>query len=276
MRRRHVIKWIKRLLLLLFFIVMMFPFAFMVITSLKSQGQVFQTPVQYIPKPATFSNYIEAWKDSKFALYFFNTMIISFLVLLIVTAISVLSGYALSRYRFKGKHTATILFLITQLVPSALLIIPLFTILQSMGLTNTLFGVALATSASLLAYCSIMMKGFFSNVSIALEEAAWIDGCSRIQAVYHVLLPLIMPGLVATGAYAFVNAWNNFLLPLMLTTDPNKFTLTLGLKSLIGEYTINYGRLAAAGIICLIPAAILFAYIQKYMVSGVTDGGVKG
>ncbi len=276
MKRRVVIKWVKRLLLALFFAIMMFPFVFMISTSLKTQADVMKTPVDYIPNAPTFDNYISAWKDSNFSRYFFNTAIISVLVLLMVTAISLLSGYALSRYRFRGKKTAMTLFLMTQIVPSALLIIPLFTMLQSMGLVNSLFGVSLATSATLLAYCSIMMKGFFSNVSVALEEAAWVDGCSRFQAVVYVLLPLVMPGLIATGAYAFVNAWNSFLLPLMFLTDPNKFTVTLGLKSLIGQYTINYGRLAAAGIICLIPAVIMFAYIQKYMVSGLTDGSVKG
>lgn len=268
---------IARLLaLFVLFVVLMFPFYFMLITSFKPEAEILKTPIQYLPVPFTFENYINAWNDSKFALYFFNTVALSVGTLLLVTAVSMMAGYAISRYKFRGKGVAMVIFLITQIVPGALLLIPLFTILQTLGLINTMTSVVLATSATLLAYCSIMMQGFFSNISVSLEEAAWIDGCTRFQAVMRVLFPLLLPGLVATGAYAFVNAWNSFLLPLILLTDPDKFTLTLGLKSLIGQYTISYGRLAAAGIICLIPAIAMFAYIQKYMVEGLAAGAVKG
>lgn len=264
------------LALAFFFVLLMFPFFFILITSFKPETEILKTPIKYIPNPATVENYINAWNDSKFALYFFNTVLLSVLTLLLVSVVSMMTGYAMSRYQFRGKSAAMVIFLITQIVPGALLLIPLFTILQAMGLINSIFSVVLATSATLLAYCSIMMQGFFSNISISLEEAAWIDGCTRFQAVMRVLFPLLLPGLVATGAYAFVNAWNSFLLPLILLTDPDKFTLTLGLKSLIGQYTISYGRLSAAGIICLIPAIAMFAYIQKYMVAGLSAGAVKG
>lgn len=274
--QRRVAAIARLLALFVLFVVLMFPFYFMLITSFKPEAEILKTPIQYLPVPFTFENYINAWNDSKFALYFFNTVALSVGTLLLVTAVSMMAGYAISRYKFRGKGVAMVIFLITQIVPGALLLIPLFTILQTLGLINTMTSVVLATSATLLAYCSIMMQGFFSNISVSLEEAAWIDGCTRFQAVMRVLFPLLLPGLVATGAYAFVNAWNSFLLPLILLTDPDKFTLTLGLKSLIGQYTISYGRLAAAGIICLIPAIAMFAYIQKYMVEGLAAGAVKG
>ena len=262
--------------LILLFIVMMFPFFFLLITSLKFERDVLVTPINYFPIPITFDNYILAWRDSKFAVYFFNTLIVAAGVLLLVSVISVMSGYALSRYRFRARGFLTVLLLMTQMVPSTLLLVPMFTIMQALGLINSLTAVILASSASLLAYCSILMRGFFSNISVQIEEAAWIDGCSKWQAVWHVVMPLLLPGLVATGAYAFVNAWNQFLLPLILLTDPDKFTLILGVKSLIGQYTINYARLSAAGVICLIPAILMFAYIQKHLVSGLTSGAVKG
>ena len=275
-----VLKFIKslayRLTLIAFFIVIVFPFYFMIIISLKREQDINIIPVKYYPSPATFQNYVSAWNDSKFALYFVNTVVVSLLTLVIVSVISLMSGYALSRYQFKGKSTAMMLFLISQMVPAALMIVPLFTIIQKLGLLNTLFSVALTTSANLLAYCSILMKGFFSNISVQLEQAAWIDGCSKLQAVIYVILPLVMPGLVATGAYAFVNVWNTFLYPPILLTNPDKFTLTLGLKSLIGQYTINYGRLSAAGVICLIPAILMFSYIQKHIVVGLSAGAIKG
>lgn len=280
MNRYKVLKFLKSLIyhltMICFFIIIIFPFYFMIITSLKWEEDINIIPAKYYPSPATFQNYVSAWNDSKFALYFVNTFVVSLLTLVIVSVISLMSGYALSRYQFKGKSTAMMLFLISQMVPAALMIVPLFTIIQKLGLLNTLFSVALTTSANLLAYCSILMKGFFSNISVQLEQAAWIDGCSKLQAVIYVILPLVMPGLVATGAYAFVNAWNIFLYPLILLTNPDKFTLTLGLKSLIGQYTINYGRLSAAGVICLIPAILMFSYIQKHIVVGLSAGAIKG
>ena len=248
----------------------------MLITSVKTEKAILQTPIQYFPSPIVFENYAAAWRDSKFASYFLNTAIIAFFTLLLVSVCALMTGYALSRYQFRGKKITTTILLMTQIVPGALLLIPLFTIFQSLKLINTYLSVILASSASLLAYCSIMMQGFFSGISVSLEEAAWIDGCTKFQGVMKVVFPQLLPGFVATGAYAFVNAWNSFLLPLILLTDPKKFVLTIGLKSLIGQYTINYGRLTAAGIICLIPAVILFAYIQKYMVEGLGDGAVKG
>ena len=269
-------KTVHILTLLLFFVIIMMPFYFIIITSFKVEKSILGLPIVYLPSPFTFANYAGAWRESNFGRYFWNTLSIAVMTLAIVTVASMMTGYSLSRYKFKGKYTVMILFLITQMVPGVLLIIPLFLIVQSLGLVNTLFSVALGTSATLLAYCSVLMRGFFSQISIQIEQAAWIDGCNKIQAVLYVVMPLILPGLVATGAYAFVNAWNSFLLPLILLTDPNKFTLTVGLRSLIGQYTISYGRLSAAGIICLIPAIAMFAYIQRQMVVGLTAGSIKG
>ena len=277
-------KWIKRITYMIvmgcFFVIYMFPFFFILTTSFKLEKNALSIPIHYFPdaieNPFTFENYINAWLDSNFALYFLNTLLISIIVLLFCSFFSLMVGYTLSRYNFAGKNITMTILIVTQIVPSTLLLIPLFTIFQSLGLINSRFGVALAISAPFIAYCSIMMKTFFSTISIQLEEAAWIDGCNKWQAVVKVIFPLVLPGLVAVGAFAFVGAWNNFILPLILLTDQKKSTLTLGLKSLIGQYSIEYTRLAAAGVICLIPAIAWFAYIQKYLVGGLTTGAVKG
>ncbi|MCL2248156.1 MAG: carbohydrate ABC transporter permease [Oscillospiraceae bacterium] len=277
------VRFMKRLrqvvyvtVLIFFFVILVFPFYYVLNISFMYERYINVLPIYYIPVSPTLSNYARAWADSNFSLFFWNTLLLSAGVLGIVTVISTMVGYAFSRYRFLGKGIMMVLFLITQMVPITLLLIPLFNVIRSLGLINTMTSVIITTSASLLAYCSIMMRGFFSNISVQLEQAAWIDGCSKPQAVYYVILPLLLPGLVATGSYAFVNAWNSFLLPLILLNDPNSFTLTLGLRSLIGQYTVNFGRLAAAGVICLVPAVLLFAYIQKHMVVGLTAGAIKG
>lgn len=275
-RKKSVFGIIRWLLLACVLLIMVFPIYFLIITSLKSEAGILETPVKYFVKEPLFSNYINAWKESNFAKYFFNTAIISIGVLLLVSFVALLTGYALSRYTFIGKKTVMIILFVTQMIPTAVIVIPMYTLMKSLGIVNTLFSVILAASSTLIAYCAILMKGFYSNISISLEEAAWIDGCSRLQGLAYVVFPLLAPGLVATGAYAFVNAWNGFLFPLILLTNPDKFTITIGLKSLIGQYTVNYGRLSAAGVICLIPTGIAFIYIQKYLVSGLSAGAVKG
>lgn len=275
-RKRSVFGIIRWILLACVLLVMVFPIYFLIITSLKSEAAILDTPVKYFVNEPLFSNYINAWKESNFAKYFFNTAIISIGVLLLVSFVALLTGYALSRYTFLGKKTVTVLLFVTQMIPTAVIVIPMYTLMKSLGIVNTLFSVILAASSTLIAYCAILMKGFYSNISISLEEAAWIDGCNRLQGLAYVVFPLLAPGLVATGAYAFVNAWNGFLFPLILLTNPDKFTITIGLKSLIGQYTVNYGRLSAAGVICLIPTGIAFIYIQKYLVSGLSAGAVKG
>lgn len=275
-RKKNIFGVVRFILLAVILFIMIFPIYYLIVTSLKSESAILETPVKYFVTHPLFSNYSNAWRESKFARYFFNTAMISVGVLLLVAFVSLLTGYALSRYTFLGKRIVTIILFVSQMIPTAVIIIPMFTLMKSMGLVNSLCSVVLATSSTLIAYCAILMKGFYSNISIALEEAAWIDGCSRLQGLIYVVLPLLAPGLVATGAYAFVNAWNGFLFPLILLTDPDKFTITIGLKSLIGQYTVNYGRLSAAGVICLIPTGIAFIYIQKYLVSGLSAGAVKG
>jgi len=255
---------------------MLFPIYFMVLISLKYEANVFIRPVQYLPIPITFENYIRVWRDSGFVTYFVNSVVVSLSSMISVTIFSILTAYSLSRFKYRGKTLVILFLLLTQMVPQALLLIPIFTVFHNLGLTNTLTSLVIMAVATNLAFCTVMMKGFFSTIPVELEEAAHIDGCRRLQGVIYVVLPVMLPCIVAVGAFAFVSAWNSYLLPLILLNDPSRYTLTIGLNLLIGAYTMRYTLLAAAGVLCLIPAVAMFAYMQKYMVSGLSAGAIKG
>jgi len=264
------------LVLSLFFILLMFPIYFIVLISLKHESDVFVRPMQYIANPATLRNYVLVWRESNFVVYFLNSVFVSLITMASIMVFSIMTGYCLSRYQFKGKTVVILVMLTAQMVPSVATLIPVFIIFRDIGLLNSLWALIITATVSSLPYCTIMAKGFFATVSVQLEEAARIDGCNRFTGVIRVVVPVMLPGIVAIGAFAFVNAWNSYLMPLMLLNSPSKNTLTIGLRLLIGQYNINYTRMASAGVICLIPAVCMFAYMQKYMVSGLTAGAVKG
>ena len=162
------------------------------------------------------------------------------------------------------------------MLPGVVILIPLFTIFNNLKLINNLWSLVIVNTTVNLPFCMIMMKGFFSGIPSTLEEAAQIDGCSIWKAIFRVVLPAVMPGVVSSGCFAFVNAWNEFVYALNFINDSAKFTLPVGLSMMKGEFTVDYGGLAAGTIVALIPVLLIFCYIQKYLVQGLAAGAVKG
>ncbi|MBA4493347.1 carbohydrate ABC transporter permease [Paenactinomyces guangxiensis] len=253
----------------------LFPFYWTVNTAFKSEGDIIQRPLEYIPGSPTIENFVVAWNSVGFSTYFKNSTLVAVFTVCTVLLFSTLAGYALSRYQFKGKRAFLLLLLATQFVPRSMLIIPLFIIFKNLGLISNPLSLIITYSAIELPFTSVLMNGFISNVPRQLEEAAMIDGCSRLQAIRHVVFPLLLPGIIATSVFTFIYVWNEFLLALMLTNQQSSFTLPVGLSYMMGEFNINYGALAAGSVIAIIPAIILFAYAQKYLVNGL-GGAVKG
>ena len=252
-----------------------FPIYWTLNTAFKSEGDIMQRPLQYLPINPTVENFVMAWNNVGFAVFMKNSLIVGISTVIVVLICSTLSGYALARYNFKGKRGFMLMLLCTQFIPRSMMIIPLFIIFKNLGLISSPLALIITYTAIEIPFTTILMSGFIANVPKELEEAAMIDGCSKLQSIRHVVFPLLLPGIVATGVFTFIYTWNEFLIALMLTNQQDRFTLPVGLSTMMGEFNVNYGALAAGSVIALIPAIILFAYAQKHLVNGM-GGAVKG
>lgn len=252
------------------------PMLWAIITSLKPDRDILKLPVKYIPDPATLKNYIYAWVNGKFSRFFFNTLYVAGVTAIIVILFSIFLAYSLSRFQFAGKKGVTIMLLATQLIPGAMLIIPLFIIFNNLGLISTLTALVIIFVAFDLPFNALLMKNFVDNVPLSIEEAASVDGCGRMGTIFRVVMPQLLPGMIAIGSFSFFASWNEFLLPLIIMNKPEKFTLSIGLTYMIGAYSTKYGALAAGSVIVLIFPLFLFGVMQRYLVQGLTAGAVKG
>ncbi len=229
-----------------------------------------------MPVPFTLGNYSYVWNTVRLSRFFKNSLITSFGAVFIIGIFSLFNGYALSRFNFRFKRLFMVLLMMTQMVPIIFNISSIFLMMTKFKLTNSLFGIILLHIASGLPYNSLMMKSFISSIPKEIDEAAAIDGCNRAQIIARVILPSVKPGFTTVVAYAFITCWNEYLLSYTLLTDSKKFPISVGLKYLVGEFSTDYASLAAGCIIALIPPILLFAYVQKHLVSGLNAGAVKG
>lgn len=253
----------------------LFPIYWTLNTAFKSEGDIMKRPLQYLPLNPTTENFVTAWSNVGFAVFMKNSLIVGLSTVVVVLICSTLSGYALARFDFKGKRSFMLMLLCTQFIPRSMMIIPLFVIFKNLGLISNPLALIITYTAIEIPFTTILMSGFIANVPRELEEAALIDGCTKLQSLRYVVFPLLLPGIVATAVFTFIYTWNEFLIALMLTNQQSKFTLPVGLSTMMGEFNVNYGALAAGSIIALIPAVLLFAYAQKHLVNGM-GGAVKG
>ena len=262
--------------LAVFLVFTLFPFYWIVNTSLKDSVDVLGIPIRYWPQNPTFENYLYLFQEMGFGNNVKNTFFVAILTTVFVTLLSLLAGYAMSRYRFRGKGFVYVLMLVTQMLPAVVLMIPLFQTMVNLHLINNLWSLVLICTCTNLPFCMFMMMGYYNSVPNELEEAAQVDGCTLLGAVFRILIPVMLPSIVATGAYAFINAWNVYVYATAFITDRTKYTLPLALNVFQGEYGTDYGLLAAGCVIALLPVIIIFAFIQKHLSGGATSGAVKG
>lgn len=257
------------------FILMVGPVFWTLICSFRTNSDLLQLPVKYIPTPFTFENYPYAWVNAKFSSYFLNSIAVSGVTSIVVLILTTFCAYALSRYNFPGKRIVTLMLLATQFIPTLMLLTPLFEIFKSLGLISTLTGLIVLFVAFQLPFNAILMISFVDAVPLSIEDAAKIDGCNLIELIIRVVFPILVPGFIAVTSFAFIMSWNEYLFPVIFVNDPNKFTISVGLGYMIGAYGRKFGALAAGSIISLIVPVMLFAFIQKYLVVGITAGAVK-
>lgn len=247
------------------------PFYWMLLFALRPSGST-----SLLPWPITFEHFETVWVGAGFGIYFKNSVFVALMSLVLTTAVALLGGYAIARYRFRGKAAFLIIMLCTQFIPGAMMLIPLFDIFRTVGLINSLASLIVADTVFQLPLSIILMYGFIRNIPVELEEAAWMDGCSRVRGFLLVMLPLMRPAIVAVGSFAFINSWNNFLFALMFLNVQDKFTVPVGLGYMLGEFSVDFGALAAGGVVAAIPVVLVFAYVQKFLVQGLSAGAVKG
>ncbi len=252
------------------------PIVWTLITSLKPEPDIISAKLQYLPQHLTFANYTTIWRRSGFAHLIANSAIVSVLTVAICLLFGSFAAYSVSRYRFPGRSQLLIFFLVSRMFPVVLLLIPLFIMLRRVGLLDSYLGLALAYTTFLLPLTIWMLKGFFDAIPTDLEDAARIDGCSRIATLFRIILPLARSGLAATAVFVAVSSWNEFLLALMLTTSQGSRTWPVGLQLMVGEFQLPWGQLCAGGIISIVPIIIFFGFIQKSLIRGLTAGAVKG
>jgi multiple sugar transport system permease protein len=259
-----------------FLVFTLFPVYWLVNSSLKGAGELFAFPPRYWPAAATVANYVDAVRQTRLGALYLNSLWISSATCLVLMVLIVFSGYAMARFRFRGKPWLVALFLLAQVLPHVVLLLPFFTMFRVAGLINTRTALIVAYTVITLPFSVLTMRGFFSAIPVELDEAAMVDGCSRAGALLRVVLPAALPGLVATSIYGFINAWNELILAVVLINSPNLQTLPVGLSSLIDENRTEYGMLMAIAVLSLVPSLAFFGWIQRYLTTGLSAGAVKG
>lgn len=275
-RGRLVQTLVVRLPLVLFGVWTIFPIFWMLRTSLMSDTNNQRIPLQYVPWPITFDSYVQAWQNLAIGRLFLNSAYVAVGSCLLGLALAMFSAYALSRYRF-GLKTAVMLGLAgTQMIPGVVIIVPLFVMFNQLGLVNTLTSLVLAHGLLAVPFSALMLKQFYEQIPSDLDDAAMVDGCSRLGALFRVVAPLTLPGIVAVSIFNFINSWNDLLLATILINSPERMTLPPGLMTLKDQFVFSWATHATGAIIAVVPTLILFAIIQKYLISGLAAGSVKG
>jgi multiple sugar transport system permease protein len=247
------------------------PFYWMLLFALRPAGST-----SLVPWPMTFEHFDKVWNERSFGVFFQNSMLVGVATLVTTTLIALSGGYALARFDFRIKNGFMLALLCSQFIPGALMLVPLFEIFRELRMLNSLGSVIIAETVFQLPLSIILISGFIKNVPVSLEEAAWVDGCSRFRAFRAVVLPLLRPGLIAVGSFAFVHSWNHFLFALMFLSRQERQTIPVGLNTLIGSDSVDLGALAAGGVVAAVPVVIVFAFIQKWLITGFSAGAVKG
>ncbi|HYL81452.1 MAG TPA: carbohydrate ABC transporter permease [Candidatus Acidoferrum sp.] len=253
-----------------------FPFYWMFLTSIQPLEALFRFPPFLTPANPTFESYVAIFKERPLARWMWNSFVVSGTTTLLALLLGSIGGYSLARFRYRGKRAAELLILSTQMIPGVLLIIPIYVIFLKLGLLDTLSGLMVAYTTFSLPFCVWMLRSYFMGIPVELEESALVDGCTRLGALWRITLPLSLPALVATSMFAFVLAWDELIFAVALTNSQSVRVVSAGLAGFNSGYTIPTADLMAASTVSTLPVFLLFLFTQRYLLSGLTAGAVKG
>ncbi|PIO98072.1 carbohydrate ABC transporter permease [Pleomorphomonas carboxyditropha] len=252
------------------------PVYWVVVTSLKTSQEIYSIPPTLLPRAPTLDNYRDALFGSQFARFVLNSFVVALGVTAVSAVIGALTAYPISRMSFPGRATSARLIVAAYLLPPSLLFIPLFIVLQRLGLIDTRIGLVLAYLTFTVPFCTWMLIGYFRTIPKELDEAALMDGASRLQTLTRVVLPIATPGIAVVALFAFTHAWNEFLYALVYVYSNTSKTFTAGLSGLVMGDTFIWGELMASSVIAIAPILIIYIAAQKYIVEGLAAGSVKG
>ena len=272
--KKEVYKIIRTVLAIGGGILMIMPLLFMVSTSFKQESQIWKYDIEWIPDPIIWENYVRVFTDMPFVRFFSNSVIVSGGVTLAQICTGYLAAYSFARIRFRGRDKIFMIFLATMMIPGYVLIIPQYIMIDKMGLMNSYGAMIFPYMVS--AFSIFLLRNFMYSIPIELDEAAMIDGCNRFQILMKIVVPLTKPALSAMVIFVFMNAWNNFLWPLLVTSSEQMRTVPLALSYFQTANTSEYGPLMAAALIASMPILIIFMFAQNKFIEGMTMSGVKG
>lgn len=273
LRRADAIRWVVALAALA---IVLFPFYWMVNTSLKPASEIFLSPPTFASPNWSLDAYTTVLTQRPVARYFVNSLVVALGTTALSVTLAALAAYGFTRFFPHGATPFIVFLLFTKMLPETLLIIPYFQLMSDVGLLNTYWALILAYSSFALPFSVWMLIGFFRSIPRDIDEAAMIDGATYLQAFFRVILPLARPGLVAVALFTFLIAWNSYLWALVLTTDSSMYVLSVGIANMVGEYRVQWNELMAAAVIAALPVMVLYSLLERHLVNAITSGAVKG
>jgi multiple sugar transport system permease protein len=252
-----------------------FPYFYLLSTALRPRAEIFHYPPAWLPHTWAWQNFVEIWSAIPLASYLLNSLLVAGGATLLNLVVAIPAAYALARLRFPGRNLFRQLLLVTQMFSPIVLIIGLFRLMSGWNLIDQPAALVITYAALSVAFSVWFLAGYFESVPEEIEEAAMVDGCSRISALFRVVLPMAMPAVVTALVFAFIWSWNDFMISLTFISSPEKRTLPLGIYSFLGQYSVEWHYLMAAALVTVVPVVVLFLLVEKYLVNGLTAGAVK-
>ena len=257
---------------------LLFPLYWILVTSLKTEQEIFQIPPTWFPQVFNTSSYAAQLETGDFNMFrsFGNSFVIAFFAMIIAVVLAVPASYGIARYKFRGKKVSILTFLVTQMLPVSVLLTPMFIMFKAMNVYTTPIAAILADAPIGIPFSVLILKNYFAAIPRELEEAAYIDGCNRLTGFFRVLIPVAKPGVVVCAIFSFLYAWGDLAYGMTFILDQEKRPITAGIFNFMGQYGTKWSYLTAFAVVTIIPVALIFIFMQKYIISGMTSGAVKG
>jgi len=254
----------------------LFPVYWLLVTALSTTSELSVLPPSFWPERMQFETFEKVWQERPIPAWLLNSALAALGSVSVSMIVSILAGYALSRFAVKGAHSMGVFILTAKMLPATLLVIPLFAIFRQIGLVGSLWSLVIAHSTLVIPFTTWMLKGYFDTIPRELEQAAMVDGCSPLNAMFRVVLPISTPGLAATALYAFVLSWADYAYArTFLVSAPASWTANLGIATMRGEYTTDWNEVAAASVFVALPVMLIYVFLERYLVGGLTAGAEK-